>query len=303
MKPGILITGGAGLLAANWAVAVRDRYAVTLGLHTRRVAIEGVDCRVVSLESEDSVVAAIKEANASIVIHSAAMTSVDACEAAPAEARHANVDIARNVALACTARRAKLVHISTDHVFSGMHSMMDEAAAIGPVNVYAQTKAEGEVAVLDACPWAIVLRTNFFGWGLPYRKSFSDIIIDTLRAGREIGLFCDAYFTPILMEQLITASHELIGAGTSGMFHMVGDERLSKYEFGLRIARIFGLDSGLIRPTLLAERRDLVPRPLDLSLDNRKMRAAIGHGIGDVDGQLVRLSAMESRIPLLNVVH
>jgi len=295
MKAGILATGGAGLLAANWAVVAKSRHAVTLGLHERRIAIEGVDCRVVSLDSVESVAAAIREAGAAIVVHSAAMTSVDACEAAPEAARYANVEIARNVALACMSQGAKLVHISTDHVFSGTDSMMDEQAAIGPINIYAQTKAAGEIAVLDACPSAIVARTNFFGWGLPYRKSFSDTIIETLRSGREIGLFRDAYFTPILMELLIQSAHELIEADAEGLFHVVGDERLSKYEFGLRIAEVFGLDSGLVQPTLLEERRDLAPRPLDLSLDNRKMRAVIRHPIGNVDSQLRQLLAQECR--------
>lgn len=293
MKAGILVTGGAGLLAANWAVAAKSRHAVTLGLHERRIAIEGVDCRAVSLDSVESVAAAIREAGAAIVVHSAAMTSVDACEAAPEAARYANVEIARNVALACMSQGAKLVHISTDHIFSGTDSMMDEQAAIGPINVYAHTKAAGEIAVLDACPSAIVARTNFFGWGLPYRKSFSDTIIEALRSGREIGLFRDAYFTPILMEPLIQSAHELIEAGAEGIFHVVGDERLSKYEFGLRIANAFGLDASLVKPTLLAERRDLAPRPLDLSLDNQKMRAVLAHPIGDVDSQLSQLLAQE----------
>ncbi len=256
--------------------------------------MQGVVCRVVNLDSVDSVVAAIKEANASVVIHTAAITNVEACEIAPEKAHQANVEIARNVALACAAQDTKLVHISTDHVFSGKNSMMDETAAISPVNVYGHTKAEGERAVLEVCPRAIVSRTNFFGWGPPYRQSFSDSILASLRAGREIGLFQDAYFTPILLNSLIDVVHELIAVDACGIFHMGGDERLSKYEFGLRIARAFDLEDDLIKPAFLAERRDLTPRPLDLSLDNRKMRAAIGHDVGDVNSQLARLLALES---------
>ncbi len=289
MKAGILITGGAGLLAANWAAAVKHRYAVTLGLHNRQIAMEDVDGCVMDLGSTAAIAAVLEETGANIVIHTAAMTSVDDCESAPQLAHRTNVEIARNVARACQSNGAKLVHISTDHVFSGVSSMMEETAAVSPINVYARTKAEAECAVLQACPTAIVARTNFFGWGLPYRKSFSDSIIESLREGREVGLFRDAYFTPILMETLINAAHELIEAGNSGVFHVVGDERLSKYEFGLRIAYRFGLDASLVKPTLLAERRDLAPRPLDLSLDNSKLRAAVAHGIGDVDSQLARL--------------
>lgn len=302
MKPGILVTGGSGMLAVNWAAAVGHRFAVTLGLHERRIVMRGAECCVISLDSAEAILAAIRQVGAAVVVHSAAMTNVDACEAAPEAAHHANVEIARHVAEACHSVGAKLVHISTDHVFGGTCAMVDERADIAPVNVYAHSKAAGEVAVLDACPSAIIARTNFFGWGLSYRKSFSDAIIDSLRAEQEIDLFTDAYFTPILMESLIDAAHHLVDASASGIFHIVGDERISKYDFGLRIARTFGLDAGLIKPTLLAERSDLTPRPLDLSLDNHKLRAAVGRDIGDVDSQLACLRTQESNKPQLDVI-
>jgi dTDP-4-dehydrorhamnose reductase len=301
MSSGILITGGSGLLASNWAVDIRQNYSVTLALHKRRIAMHGVTCSDVSLESVEAIKATIRQAKARVVVHSAAMTNVDACEAAPEAAHHANFFIARNVALACKSEGAKLVHISTDHVFSGANPMMNEDSVINPINVYAQTKAAGEVAVLDICPNAIVVRTNFFGWGLSYRKSFSDIIIEALRGGREMNLFRDAYFTPILIGRLIKASHELIDADASGIFHVVGDERLSKYEFGIRIAKTFGLNASLIKPTLLAERQDIAQRPLDLSLNNNKIRSVIGRSIGEVGSQLVELLVSEGRYSMLRV--
>ncbi len=301
VKPGILITGGAGLLAANWAAAVKDRYSVTLGLHSRRIFMMGCDCRLMNLNTVAAITSVLKEVNPVIVINSAAMTSVDVCEVKPEIARQVNVDVARNVALACKLMGIKLVHISTDHVFSGGNGMMNEKDAVGPINVYGQTKAGGELAVLEACPEAIIARTNFFGWGLTYRKSFSDIIIDSLSAGCAIDLFCDAFFTPILMENLIVATHELIATKSNGIFHIVGDERISKYEFGLSIARTFGLEAALIKPTFLVDRCDLAPRPLDLSLDNHKLRSVIGHEIGSVNNQLARLYEQRSHKPLLEV--
>jgi dTDP-4-dehydrorhamnose reductase len=292
MKPGIFITGGAGLLAVNWAAAVKDRFEVTLGLHTRQISMEGVTCRVVPLDSLDAIRAAIREAKATVVVHSAAMTSVDACETAPKAAYQVNVEIARNVAQACKSEGAKLVHISTDHVFSGADSMMDEQAKVQPINVYAQTKLAAETAVLEVCPDAIVARTNFFGWGLPYRKSFSDTILDALFSGHELGLFSDAYFTPILMSPLIDATHSLVEKCSQGVFHIAGDERLSKYDFGLRIAKYFNLDASLIKATSLATRGDLVLRPLDLSLSNKKIRNVLGSELPNLsmDNQLKRLA-------------
>jgi dTDP-4-dehydrorhamnose reductase len=177
--------------------------------------------------------------------------------------------------------------------------MMDEQTTTQPINVYAQTKLAAEAAVLAACPDAIVARTNFFGWGLPYRKSFSDTILEALFSGHEIGLFSDAYFTPILMRPLIDTTHALIERGSQGVFHVVGNERISKYDFGLRLAKSFNLDAGLIKPTSLAARRDLAPRPLDLSLSNKKIRDVLGPEFPDlsIDNQLKWL-AMDRAKPI-----
>ncbi len=297
MKPGIFITGGSGLLAVNWAAAVKDRFEVTLGLHTRRINLDGVTCRFVPLDSICNIATAIREAKATIVVNCAAMTNVDACETAPKVAYQVNVEIARNVAQACNSEGAKLVHISTDHVFGGADSMMGEQVKTQPINVYAQTKLIAETVVLEVCPDAIVARTNFFGWGLPYRKSFSDTILDALVSGRELGLFSDAYFTPILMSPLIDATHSLVEKCSQGVFHIAGDERLSKYDFGLRIAKYFNLDTSLIRATSLAARRDMVPRPLDLSLSNKKIRNVLGSDLPNlsIDNQLKKLAIEKAR--------
>lgn len=295
MKRGILITGGSGLLSLNWAVKVKDSFRVTLCLHRRSIRMKGVDCRRVSLDTIDSVASAIRETNSIIVINTAAVTNVETCESNPNLARYVNTEIARNVALACKQERVKLVQISTDHLFSGGIPMAAESLPVSPLNIYARTKAEGETVTLDAYHSSLVLRTNFFGWGPTYRKSFSDFIIDKLRAGQAIELFEDTIFTPISMDFLIDAAHELIECDAEGIFHATGEERLSKYEFGLKIASVFNLDQRLIIPSLFVVRRDLTPRPLDLSLDNRKMCSVLGREIGGLAIQFSHLVATEER--------
>jgi dTDP-4-dehydrorhamnose reductase len=293
MKPGMLITGGAGLLASSWAMQMLDRYRVTLALHSRQISIPGVHAETLDLESVSALTYAFGRLDVDMVVHTAAMTSVEDCEAHPAKARHVNAALAGNVAEACARRRAKLVHISTDHLFAGQSPMLAESELIHAMNVYASSKAEGEQRVLDACPNAIVARTNFYGWGPSYRKSFSDRIIETLRNGYEIGLFTDVYFTPLLMTDLIAAAHDLSDVGECGIFHFVGDERLSKHAFGVKLARVFGLDEALIRPSLFSARSDMVKRPLDLSLSNVKLCNVLGRKMGNVDSQFAKLLIQE----------
>lgn len=281
------------MLALNWAQAIRGNHAVTLGLHERQVSLSGVQTRQIDLESIDSLARAFDEDGIGMVVHTAGYTNVEECEAKPDLARHINVDLAANVAKACAKLNLPLVHISTDHLFSGEAPLMTETGAVAPINVYGWTKAEAERQVLEAHPQALVIRTNFYGWGTSYRRSFSDVVIQGLRSGKEMTLFEDVFYTPILIEAAANAVHELVELNASGILHVVGDQRISKYEFGLRIAKEFGLDNGLIKSGLLADQPTLTPRPHDMSLSNQKTCKLLGRKLGNVDEHLARLHQQE----------
>ena len=289
----LIITGGSGLLAINWAVALRDRFSVTLTVHDRDVSLAGVRAQEIELESVDDIVSSLEVAQPQMVIHTAGLANVDRCEADPALARHINVDLAANVAQACAKLGLPLVHISTDHLFSGESESVDETTSVAPINVYGWTKAEAETRVLEAHPLALVIRTNFYGWGTSYRHSFSDQVIDALRAGKELILFQDVFYTPILVETLAQAVHDLIEHKVSGIFHVVGDERTSKYCFGLKIAEEFSLDVRLIKPGFITDQVSLAPRPHDMSLSNEKTCKLLGRDLGGVSEHILRLHQQE----------
>lgn len=293
MKRTVLITGGSGLLAINWAVAIRDRYSVTLGLHNRSISLAGIDARQINLESVDHLVRAFETAQPQVVIHAAGCTNVEECEAKPSLARHVNVDLATNVAKACAKLEVPLVHISTDHLFSGDISLVDEMHQTAPRNIYGRTKADAELRVLDVHTQSLIIRTNFYGWGPSYRSSFSDVVIEALRSGKEITLFKDVFYTPILIEVAVQAVHDLINLKASGIFHVAGAERVSKYEFGLKIAKGFNLASERILPGFLADRPQLVRRPYDMSLSTEKVFRVLGRGLGGVDEHISRLYQQE----------
>jgi dTDP-4-dehydrorhamnose reductase len=289
----ILITGGSGLLALNWALTVRDRFSVTLGLHERDVSLAGVQTRKIDLESVDHLVRVFDELAPQVVIHTAGLTNVEKCESEPLLAHHVNVRLAENVAQACFKVGIQLVHVSTDHLFSGHESLVDEIHPVAPINVYGRTKAEAESRVLDTHPLALVIRTNFYAWGTSYRCSFSDIVIEALQAGKELTLFEDVFYTPILAEVAIRAVHDLIDLKATGIFNVVGDERISKCEFGFKIAGELNLDPHGIIPGLLTDQVTLIQRPHDMSLSNQKIRDLLGRQLDGVDKHLNRLMQQE----------
>ena len=208
------------------------------------------------------------------------------CEANPEAAQHTNVTLTTNLARACADLQIPLVHISTDHLFAGDAALVDETCPPMPQNVYGHTKAEAEQRTLEHHPSALIVRTNFFGWGTGYRQSFTDRIIFQSRAGQRLKLFEDVFFTPILIEMLVLAVQDLVANHSSGILHVVGDERISKYDFGLAVANQFGLDLGLIEASRITDQPDLVQRPNDMSLSNLKACRLLGRSLGSISTQL-----------------
>lgn len=281
------------MLALNWAILTRNSWNVVLGLHKRIISLAGVDAEVINLESIGYLKTVITRIQPKVVIHTAALTNVDTCEVHPDIARHVNVDLAANVAKICADEGVQLVHISTDHLYAGDVSFLDEKEPVRPLNVYGRTKAEAELKVLEFHPASLVIRTNFYGWGTLYRKSFSDFIVESLRGGKQIELYQDVFYTPILIEDLVRSIHQLLDKNSHGIINLVGDDRLSKYDFGVKLANCFGLDSDLIVPGCLSRKPQQVKRPYDMSLSNAKARQLLGKRLEGVEEQMPKLLKQE----------
>lgn len=278
----VLITGGSGLLALNWGCAMRGQHEIVLGTHRRRVSLEGAMAIPLTLDDSAALANALGRFAPDVIVHAAGITSVEQCEREPDLAHHVYVDLSRNIAQAAANAGARLIHISTDHLFSGTRALYTEEDAPEPVNVYGRTKLLAEEEVSTACPDALIVRTNFFGWGHHYRQSFSDWIYYNLSAGKALTMFDDVFITPILADRLATSAHRLLDIGASGIYNIVGDERLSKYDFGIALANAFALPERQVRRGKIAASQLSVRRPADMSLDNAKARALLGSSLGTV---------------------
>lgn len=298
----VLITGGSGLLAVNWALSIRNNYAVTLLLHRRKIFLTGISTDIASLDSLDECISVLSKYQPDIVIHTAGLTDVEKCESSPDLAQELNVDLAKNMALACSEQGVKLVHISTDHLFSGDQELVTEEVETSPVNNYAKTKFLGEQQVLENCKDALIVRTNFFGWGTEYRQSFSDFIINKLRSDETVDLFSDVFVTTILAEELAKKAHQLVDENLSGVFNIVGSERLSKYEFGLKVANCFDLNTDLINEISINDKPNLVKRPKDMSLSNKKICKILNCTMPSIDEQFQILKQQESDSAINQVI-
>ncbi len=278
----ILITGGSGLLGLNWACAIRNSCDVVLGLHDRQVTLTGVNTSPLNLQNKSDLEVKIKNISPDIIVHAAGMTNVDECENNPDFAYLCNRDLSGNVACVANKLNIKLIHISTDHLFNGDRMNVTEKEIPDPVNIYGKSKLAAEVLVNKISPDALIVRTNFFGWGSQVKQSFSDWIINNLRNKNTLSLFDDVFYTPIIVDFLAKHSLTLAGKGTSGIIHVVGDERISKYTFAREILKKFSLPLDLIVKSQVQSAELIAKRPADMSLSNNQASNILGYRLGSV---------------------
>lgn len=285
-----LITGASGLLGTHLCQALVDAGQRVIGQHFgHNILVDRVQALKLNLLDTAALSRCIIEAAPDVVIHAAGLTNVDECERNEALATQIHVDVSSTVATACATTGSRLLHISTDHLWDGTRAMVAEDTPMAPLNAYARTKASAEHAVLAADKAALVVRTNFFGPGLPWRRSFSDWVLHTLQAGEPITAFADVFFTPITVDDLSNLMISLAETPTQGLLHVAGSERISKYDFVVAIANAYGLPTTSIRRGSVAEAHLAAPRPRDMSLSTTRVQSLLGHAMPTIGESLRKL--------------
>ena len=208
-----------------------------------------------------------------VVVHTAAMGDVDACERHPEVAHRVNTQGTEAIARAAVAVGARLISISTDQVYDGVKGQYDEADVPQPLMVYGRSKLEGERRAAAICPPTVILRLALmYGWGSSSRLNFVDWLVQRLRAGQEVPLFTDQYRTPLYVVQAAEVVGRLIDAPeVHGTFNLGGGERLNRYAFGLTLCEVFDLPRALLKPIEMGSSMGLAARPRDCSMNSARI--------------------------------
>src|SRR5436190_22888998 len=165
------------------------------------------------------------------------------------------------LAAACADAKVALVTFSSDLVFDGQQaSPYLESHAVGPLNVYGRTKAEGEQAVLAAHPNGLVVRTSaFFGpWDV---YNFVAIALRELAAGHTFVAVEDVSISPTYVPDLVHASLDLLVDGEGGIWHLANRGAISWADLARYAARAVGLDAARVDGRSLDELGYRAPRP------------------------------------------
>lgn len=272
----LLLTGVSGLLGINFAHEMQNEHEI-IGVDRGKLVNAPFNVLRHDLLEEGALDAILDAAQPEWLINCAALADLDACENDPEHAKRLNTDLPRQLARACKERNIALIHISTDAVFDGeKDGFYTEDDKPNPLGVYAKTKLDGEWAVLTENPSAIVSRVNFYGWSLSGRRSLAEFFFHNLTHNKSMSGFTDVVFCPMLVNDTSRLLVKMLRRGLHGLYHLVGTQAMSKYQFGVEIARKFSLREGDITPKSVSFSGLLARRANNLWLSTRKLSTDLG---------------------------
>lgn len=243
----ILITGANGLLGQKLIdlyLNKPDKEILATGIgecrHPKKGSFQYENMDISNLDEVNKVFDAFKP---NAVIHTAAMTNVDACELNKVECDRLNVNAVHNIVSASKAHFARLIHISTDFIFDGTHGPVTEEEIPNPLSYYGQSKLKGEYAVKDNMDQWAILRTVLV-YGVVNDMSRSNIVLwakGALESGKPISVVDDQFRTPTLAEDLAMGCFLAEDQDAQGIFNISGKDFMSIYELVERVADFFKL--------------------------------------------------------------
>ena len=279
-KLNVLVTGGNGQLGCALRAAAKgssDRYVFT-DIST----LPGEETVYLDVTNPAAVEIVCDSEKVDVIINCASYTDVEGAEGDPGTAALLNGEVARTLASVCRSRRATLIHISSDYIFSGQASEpIKEDAAPAPANVYGASKLAGEKAIADSACSAIIIRT---AWMFSqYGRNFVKTMLGLTRDREQIRVVSDQVGTPTFADDLAAFMVDIISSrrlGEKGIYNYTNLGVTSWYDFATAIRDLSG-NSCEITPCHSSEYPQKARRPhysvLDKTLVQKTFGIAIPH--------------------------
>ncbi len=213
----------------------------------------------------------------SVIINAAAFTDVDRAEVERETAYKVNATAVGYLAEAANIFGAKLVHISTDYVFNGQKGNYDESSLPDPISYYGKTKLAGENLAKAQLDDLTIVRTQvLYGFGVNIKRNFVLWVMDMLSKGEKFSVVKDQIGNPTLADELAFAVLKTVRRNARGVYHVSGFEAMSRLEFAVKIAQVFGYDPSVILPTTSDKINQKAKRPMNSSFICLKAQTELG---------------------------
>ena len=255
----VLVTGVRGQLG----------FDVMNELKKRGLEAVGADIEEMDITDEESVNRFIMDAKPDAVIHCAAYTAVDAAEENEDICRRVNADGTRNIAKVCKELDCKMIYISTDYVFDGQGSRPWEPdEERHPLNVYGQTKYEGELAVQELLEKYFIVRIAWvFGVN---GKNFVKTMLNLAQTHDTLTVVNDQYGSPTYTYDLARLLVDMVQTDKYGIYHATNEGICTWYEFACEIFRQANVAVKVL-PVSAAEYRAKAKRPENSRMSKEKL--------------------------------
>lgn len=279
----VLVTGSNGLLGQKLVYKLKDRSDVEL-IATARGENRLLDQRgyqflsmdICDKQNVDEVIDHVKPDH---IIHTAAMTQVDACELDHEACDKANVEAVQYMVDAAERNNSHFIHISTDFIFNGEDGPYDEKGIPDPLSYYGNAKWKGEQIVQNSKLRCAILRTVLV-YGIVDNMSRSNIVLwakGELEKGNTINVVDDQFRSPTLAEDLADGCILAIDKNAAGIFNISGKDQMSIIDLVRTVTDYYGLDKSLINPVSSATLNQPAKRPPVTGFVLDKARKVLGY--------------------------
>lgn len=285
----IFIVGGSGVIGSYFVKSfVKENSEITYTYYNNKAPYpRGIN---LDIKDRDNTIKTLKKFHPDLVIIATALTDVDLCETNHSLAESINVKGTRNIVDGCKLINSKLVFISTSAVFNGKKIEYSENDEPEPTSIYGLTKFQGEKIIQGSNLAFLILRTDQpYCWKEKWQHSNSVIrVIDNLENNQSFKEIVDWYNTPTYVPDFVNAAKELIQKDLEGIFHLVGPDFISRYDWSQKVADIFHLKKDLIKPIDSSELKLPVKRN-NVKLNNNKLLQNIGYRMIGVEEGLKKM--------------
>jgi len=263
----ILICGSNGLLGQRLSlmVSTQTEYEVLNTSHHRSFVFDHrlFDYTQLDITRKGDIKSLVSSFQPDVIFNAAGATDVDWCETNREQAWNVNVVGVENLIEAARRVNARMIHVSTDHVFDGRQGPYSEDDKPNPVNYYGKTKLAGENALRKSgVAHAIIRTTVVYGSGIGIKHTFPLWIIRTLNERQYVKCADDQISNPTYVSDLALGMIRAAERMKEGLFHVCGSERIDRFKFAVKIAEQFGLDRSLVKQVASRDLHQTAPRPL-----------------------------------------